>query len=60
MNDEIDSAPPPEGMTPRKPWTKPTLKIIGETIRSARGGPDMTYAEGESTPGVPDGYAPTS
>ena len=35
MADETHLAPPPEtGLTdtPRKPWAKPTVQVIGETI----------------------------
>ena len=63
MHNETDSAAPspPEGMTPRKPWTKPTLTIIGETVGSVRTGSDPSFDERHSSfGGEPNAYAPTS
>ena len=42
MADETHLAPPPEtGLTgaPRKPWAKPTIRVIGETMDSIQSGP---------------------
>ena len=61
MNDEADSAPPPpDGMTPRKPWTKPTLTIIGETVHSVRGGTYAGVNENDPTLSPINSYAPES
>ena len=43
MADETHLAPPPPetGLTgaPRKPWAKPTVRVIGETMDSIQSGP---------------------
>ena len=51
MADEthLDPPPPPPetGLTdtPRKPWAKPTVRVIGETMDDTQAGPDPEFNE---------------
>ena len=60
MADEIhlDPPPPPEtGLTgaPRKPWAKPTVRVIGETVHDTQAGTNRNFTEFGN-----DIYAPES
>ena len=41
MADETHLDPPETGLTgaPRKPWAKPTVRVIGETMDDIQSGP---------------------
>ena len=41
MADETRLDPPPPALTdtPRKPWVKPTVRVIGETIHDIQAAP---------------------
>ena len=59
-NPSGDSTMPPEtGLTdtPRKPWAKPTVRVIGETVHDTQAGSNPAYAESSNPL---DLYAPTS
>ena len=48
--------PPPLTGAPKKPWAKPTVRVIGETVDDTESSYNPAYAE-SSTFGA---YAPTS
>ncbi len=52
----IPPPPPPLTGAPKKPWAKPTVRVIGETVDDTQSGSDPAYAE-TNTFGA---YAPTS
>ena len=49
MADEthLDPPPPPPPLTgaPKKPWAKPTVRVIGETMDDIQSGSDPNAAE---------------